>query len=102
SYVMLEAMASGRSVVATDVGGAREALGAEDDRTAGVLVPPEDPDALAAATVARLLDRDLAGREGAEGVARARARHDRRRWLSSMDDITTATMNPVPSGVLRP
>lgn len=102
SYVMLEAMASGRSVVATDVGGAREAVGAEDDRTAGALVPPEDPDALAAATVARLLDRDLARREGTEGVARARARHDRRRWLSSMDDITTATMNPVPSGVLRP
>jgi len=42
SYVMLEAMASERSVVATDVGGAREAIGPEAERAAGALVASED------------------------------------------------------------
>jgi glycosyltransferase involved in cell wall biosynthesis len=41
---LVEAMLSGSAIVATDVGGVREALGA-----AGVLVPPKDPSALAEA-----------------------------------------------------
>ena len=102
SYVMLEAMASGRSVVATDVGGAREALQEDVESAAGALVPPEDPDALAAATIARLLDPDIARREGLEGVARAQARHDWRNWCIRMDDITTATLILVTSGGVRP
>jgi glycosyltransferase involved in cell wall biosynthesis len=40
--VVTEALARGLPVVATDVGGVREALGG-----GGVLVPPEDPGALA-------------------------------------------------------
>jgi len=43
---MLEAMASGLPIVSTDVGGVRHVL--EADR-GGALVPPRDPDALAAA-----------------------------------------------------
>jgi glycosyltransferase involved in cell wall biosynthesis len=43
--VVTEALARGLPVVATDVGGVRESLG----RRGGVLVPPEDPPALAAA-----------------------------------------------------
>ena len=42
AYVVLEAMAAGRTVVATDVAGMREALG-----DTGFIVPPEDPAALA-------------------------------------------------------
>lgn len=42
--VVTEALARGVPVVASDIGGVREALGG-----AGVLVPPDDPDALAAA-----------------------------------------------------
>ena len=48
-YVVIEAMASGLPVVATDVGGVAEAVG-----EAGVLVPPRDSGAVAAACV-RLL-----------------------------------------------
>ncbi len=48
-YVVIEAMASGLPVVATDVGGVAEAVG-----EAGVLVPPRDSAAVAAACV-RLL-----------------------------------------------
>lgn len=46
--VLLEAMACGRAIVATDVGGVRELL-TTDDGPCGRLVPPRDPVALAAA-----------------------------------------------------
>ncbi|HXW81014.1 MAG TPA: GT4 family glycosyltransferase PelF [Acidimicrobiales bacterium] len=49
-YVVLEAMASARPVVATDVGGVSEAIG-----DAGILVPPRDHSAVAAACVRLLL-----------------------------------------------
>src|SRR5262245_43162469 len=60
SLGMLEAMARGRSIVATGVAGALEAL--DDD--AGAVVPPEDPVALADAIAVRLLDPDEAAAEG--------------------------------------
>ena len=66
ALTMIEGMAAGRSVVATDVAGAREAL----DRGAGAVVPVEDPGALAAALLERLRDPELAAREGTEGRRR--------------------------------
>jgi hypothetical protein len=48
--VVVEALAHGLPVVATEVGGVPEALGRDGDGAApGVLVPPGDPDALASA-----------------------------------------------------
>ena len=44
--VLIEALASGTPIVATDVGGVRELL---DEGRAGILVPPDDLDALVAA-----------------------------------------------------
>ena len=72
ALTMLEAMARGRSVVTTDVDGAREALGEK----AGAVVPVEDPAALADALVERLLDPGRAAAEGEAGRAAAIARHD--------------------------
>ena len=46
--VMMEAGAAGIPVVATDVGGTRDVV---EDGATGLLVPPEDPQALAAAVV---------------------------------------------------
>jgi glycosyltransferase involved in cell wall biosynthesis len=63
----LEALAAGCSVVATDVPGAREAIGSD----AGAIVPPGDTDALAAAVAARLADPVLAAGEGRAGRERA-------------------------------
>jgi len=92
SYVMLEAMASGRSVVASDVGGAHEAIGEENGRAAGGLVPPEDAASLADAVITRLGDPESARVEGDEGAARARSRHDLARWCDRMAEITVASL----------
>lgn len=62
--ILLEAMAAGRSIVASDVPGCREAV---SDGHNGLLVPPRDAVALATA-LARLIDddalRQLMGRNG--------------------------------------
>jgi glycosyltransferase involved in cell wall biosynthesis len=63
----LEAMAAGRAVVATRVGGLAEAV--VDERT-GLLVPPEDPAALAAALARVLRDPELRARLAAAGPER--------------------------------
>jgi glycosyltransferase involved in cell wall biosynthesis len=59
SNVLLESMAAGSAVVATDVGGTAEAL---LDGANGVLVPPGDPRAMAGA-VTQLLDNPARARE---------------------------------------
>jgi glycosyltransferase involved in cell wall biosynthesis len=71
SIVMLEAMATGRPVVASDVAGATQALG----DGAGAVVPPEDPPGLALALISRLKDPDLAREEGRRGRMRAQSHH---------------------------
>jgi glycosyltransferase involved in cell wall biosynthesis len=83
SLGMLEAMATGRSIVITDVPGAREALDG-----AGAIVPPEDADALAAAIVERLLDRARRDAEGEEAAGRARTAFDLRATVGSIAALT--------------
>lgn len=67
--VLVEAMAAGVPVVATDIPGYREVV---TDGLEGLLVPPRDPEALAAALVRVLSEPDLARRLGDAGRARAR------------------------------
>jgi glycosyltransferase involved in cell wall biosynthesis len=62
--VMLEAMAMGKPVVATDVGGVSAAV--RDGQT-GLIVPSHDADALADKLVSLLTDNELATRIGAAG-----------------------------------
>ena len=68
---VLEAMAAGKPSVAADVGGCREVI---VDGETGLLVPPNDPAALAAAVERILADRELAARMGA--AARQRAQRE--------------------------
>ncbi len=69
---LLEAMAFGVPVVATEVGGVGTLLA----DGAGVLVPPGDPTSLATELEKLLRDRALAASIGARGEARVRSRYD--------------------------
>ncbi|MCS0634884.1 GT4 family glycosyltransferase PelF [Streptomyces sp. LP05-1] len=51
-FTLIEAMSCGRATVSTDVGGVREAVG-----ETGLVVPPRDPEAMAAAALELLADR---------------------------------------------
>jgi glycosyltransferase involved in cell wall biosynthesis len=69
SAVLKEALACGVPVVATSIGGAAEIV---DDGETGLIVPPRDPDRLAAAILALLDDPERAramGRRGSRTVA---------------------------------
>lgn len=67
---VVEALATGTPVVATDVGGVRAAL---DDGSAGLLVPPGDRDALVDAILRLVDDGALRERLTARGLSLARA-----------------------------
>jgi len=68
----LEAMAAGRPVVASRVGGLAEAVVHEET---GLLVPPGDPTALATALARLARDPGLRARLGAAGRARVLAHY---------------------------
>lgn len=68
---LLEAMALGKPSVVTRVGGIPEAT----DEASSMLVPPEDPQALANAISALLASPDLRARLGAAARDRARTRY---------------------------
>ncbi len=69
--VFLEAMAAAKPVVATNVSAIPEVV---DDGVTGLLVPPDDPAALAEALLALVRDPALARRLGEAGRERARTR----------------------------
>jgi glycosyltransferase involved in cell wall biosynthesis len=80
ALTMLEAMARGRSVVATDVAGAPEALAGK----AGAVVPRQEPRALGDAIAVRLLDPQRAAQEGAAGRSLVERTHDVRRTTAAV------------------
>jgi len=66
---LLDAMAAEKPAVATAVGGVPEVV---DDQATGFLVPPRDPQALAARIVQLLKDQPLSRRMGRAGLERVR------------------------------
>lgn len=70
-YSILEAMAMGLPIAATDVGGVREAV---EDGATGLLVPARDPAALGTAISRLLTDDLLASRVAAAAAAKLRER----------------------------
>jgi glycosyltransferase involved in cell wall biosynthesis len=76
---ILEAMAAGRPVVATDVGGVRDAVA---DTETGFLVPPRDSDAIAEALVRLARDRGLREEMGSRAAAIASVWFDQERMVT--------------------
>jgi L-malate glycosyltransferase len=76
---LLDAMACGKPVVATNVGGIPEVVA---DQETGFLVPPRDRLAMAAAIVRLLEDRALRQRMGSAGLARVREKFGAERMVA--------------------
>jgi polysaccharide biosynthesis protein PelF len=88
-FSLLEAMATGRPVIATDVGGVREAVG-----EAGVVVPPRDHDAMAQACI-RLLEREQVRRNfGAAARTRVQTQFSLDLFLETYRHIYTDMVRP--------
>jgi glycosyltransferase involved in cell wall biosynthesis len=85
----LEAMAAGCAVFGTRVGGLAEVI---DDGRTGVLVPPEDPQALAAALAALCADAAHRDRLGAAAREQVTTRHA----VAAMADGTMACYGKAP------
>jgi len=71
--VLLEAMASGKPVIASDIPGVRDVV---DDGRTGYLVPPRDPASIARALTHILSEPKIARRLGAEARAKATRYYD--------------------------
>src|SRR3954468_8451738 len=80
----LEAMACGRPVVATAVGGLVDSVA---DGVTGDLVPPRDPARLGTVVAALLADPDRRADYGAAGIARVRARYRWSRVVAETDAV---------------
>lgn len=95
--VLTEALARGIPVLASDVGGVREAVGLTSDRQLpGLLIPPGDPAMLAQALRLWLTDHDF------RATIRVSAL-DRRTTLTGWDQTATriADALPLPAGARR-
>jgi glycosyltransferase involved in cell wall biosynthesis len=82
--VTLEAMLAGRAVVATAHGGALDLI---EPGTSGLLVPPDDPTALAAAIATLVEDPALRIRLGAAARRRAQTQFSRDAFISGIERV---------------
>jgi glycosyltransferase involved in cell wall biosynthesis len=93
SLAMLEAMATGLSVVATNVGGVAETIGCG----AGAVVPVGDHIGLADAIVERLRSKELRDREGTAGRRLVLANHTLSGAVGQVMDLYRAVVQPSDS-----
>ena len=88
---IVEAMAAGRPVVATNVGGVPDAL---LDGVTGVLVPVDDDELLAQSIDRLLRDGDLRNRMGVEARSRARSLYHADTIMRSLESLYTELTIP--------
>jgi glycosyltransferase involved in cell wall biosynthesis len=86
---MLEAMASGLPVFATQHGGIPEAI---EHGVSGVLVPERDHEALARALLDAAQDRHILSRLAREGAAAVAAKFDQRAQVRRLEEIYLETI----------
>ena len=94
--IVLEALALGTPVVATDMGGLPELV---EPEATGVLVPPDDDHALADALDRLLADPEWALAMGRRGRAEVAGSHSPERHLERLDDVYRQAGAPVEVGV---
>ena len=82
--VLIEAMAAGRPVIASDSGASREII---DDGQQGVLFPPGDHDALTRAIARVLSDPALAAEMGRRGQVRVEERFDSAQYVAGVEAV---------------
>jgi glycosyltransferase involved in cell wall biosynthesis len=87
---IIEAMAAGRAVVCTDVGGVRDVV---TSGTSGLLVPYGDPEALAASIDGLLGDQDRRERLGAEARRAVYPRYDVSRLVTDIANLYSALVD---------
>jgi glycosyltransferase involved in cell wall biosynthesis len=87
--VALEAMERGRAVVASDVGGLPEIV---EDGVTGIVVPPDEPEVLAAALLGLLRDPARAAAMGAAGRDRALAAFSQGGCTDRMEELYRAAL----------
>lgn len=94
--VLMEAMASGVPVVTTRIAGVPELV---EDGQSGLLVPPGDVDALAAAITRLLDDGDLRDRMGAAGRTAVERQFDSRQEAERLRTILVRRLDGLPAPV---
>lgn len=87
--VLVEAMAEGKPVVATKVGGIPELV---SDNLTGILCPPKDSHALAEAILKLLRNKELARRMGAEGRKRVYPQYDAKVMVEKIERLYAELM----------
>ena len=99
--VLLEALAAGRAVLATPVGGIPAVIAAEDGSPVAWTFPPGDAGELARKLALLLADPELRQSLGAAGRARVAARYSRARMAEATarlyDEVLGRPSGPVPS-----
>jgi glycosyltransferase involved in cell wall biosynthesis len=85
---VLESLAAGRPVVATDVGGIGEVLAGGG----GIVVPPADPAATAEALNTLLSDPDVRKIVGAEGIRAVERDYDAHTLMKAYDELLRLTL----------
>jgi glycosyltransferase involved in cell wall biosynthesis len=96
---ILDAMACGKAVVGTSAGGIPEIV---EDGVTGLIVPPRDPEALAAAITKLLVDEPLRARMGAAGLARVRERFTVDRMIEGTLRVYERVLTSSRSGTQAP
>ena len=98
SNYLLEAMALGKPVVATDVGGNREVV---QHSETGLLIPPGNAEALAKAIIALLQDPEAARAMGQRGRDRVVTQFSVESMVQQYQDIYEDTLRNRPAGGAR-
>ncbi|MFF4160416.1 GT4 family glycosyltransferase PelF [Streptomyces sp. NPDC001678] len=96
-FTLIEAMSCGRATVSTDVGGVREAVG-----DSGLVVPPRDPEAMAAAALRLLREPELRAKMGESARLRVIEQFTLRQTIDGFRDIyhdLSGLRRPVPVDV---